>query len=70
MSSEEIIEKRFVYHPPKADQPEKYERIRGQARVLASLILTTCPDSRERSIALTKLDEFVMWANASIARNG
>lgn len=28
-----------------------------------------CPESRERSLAFTKIDEAVMWANASIARN-
>lgn len=28
-----------------------------------------CPDSRELSLAITKLEEAIMWANASIARS-
>lgn len=27
------------------------------------------PNSREKSLAMTKLEECVMWANVSIARN-
>lgn len=27
------------------------------------------PTSREQELALTKLEEAIMWANASIARN-
>ena len=28
-----------------------------------------CPESREKSLAFTKLEECIMWANAAIARN-
>jgi hypothetical protein len=66
---ENDIEKRFTYHPPKAGQPEKYVAIREKAKELAYLIDTTCPTSRESSLALTKVEECVFWANASIARN-
>lgn len=59
---------RFKYHPPKDDQPEKYEDIRDYARRYAQMIVILCPDSRERSLALTKLEEVVFWANAAIAR--
>jgi hypothetical protein len=44
--------------------------IRDTAKHLAELLLRRCPASRERSLALTKLEESVMWANASIARHG
>lgn len=63
------LEKRFTYHPPKEGQPEKYVGIRGKAMDFAYTIDALCPDSREKSLALTKLEEAVMWANASIARN-
>ena len=43
--------------------------IRARARQLAHLIDDSCPDSRERSLAFTKLEEAVMWANAAIVRN-
>lgn len=63
------IENNFTYHTPKGDQAERYEKIRGKARELAELLEGCCPDSREKSLANTKLEEAVMWANASIARN-
>jgi len=63
------LDKRFTYHAPKGDQPARYEALRGKAREFAEVISKTCPDSREKSLALTKLEESVMWANASIARN-
>lgn len=59
----------FTYHAPKPGQPEKYVVIRDTAKALAMLINDNCPDSREKSLAVTKLEECVMWANASIARN-
>lgn len=63
------IEKNFTYHAPKEDQPVRYETIRNKAKMLAAYINEFCPDSREKSLAMTKLEEAVMWANASIARN-
>ena len=63
------IESNYTYHAPKADQPERYEAIRYKAKMLAAYINENCPDSREKSLAFTKLEEAVMWANASIARN-
>lgn len=64
------IEETFKYHNPKGNQSEMYDSIRSKAKELAVLIDTTCPDSREKSIAMTKLQETTMWANASIAING
>jgi hypothetical protein len=63
------IEKRFTYHAPKPGQPEKYVLLRDKGKELAYLIGELCPASREKSLALTKLEEAIMWANASIARN-
>lgn len=65
----EQIERSFVYHKPKDDQPERYIALRFQARQLAMTIAELTPESREQSIALTKLEEAVMFANAAIARN-
>lgn len=63
------IEKNFTYHPPKGNQPERYTENRQKAKEFAEVIEKNCQDSREKSLALTKLEESVMWANASIARN-
>ena len=63
------LDKDFSYHPPKPDQVPRYVEIRDAAKLFATAILVDCPPSRERSLALTALEESVMWANASIARN-
>ncbi len=62
------IENAFSYHAPKEGQPEKYQAIREKAKELAYLIEELVPQSREQSLAMTKLEECSMWANAGIAR--
>lgn len=62
------IELRFTYHAPKGNQLARYERIRNFAKEFAYVIDQTCPDSREKSLAWTHLEDAVMCANASIAR--
>lgn len=69
MSKTDQITQAFTYHAPKPDQIPRYNSIRDQAKQLALHIDENCPDSREKSVALTKLEEAVMWANAAIARN-
>ena len=63
------IENNFTYHAPKEDQIARYTEIRQNAKLTAELFDKLCPDSREKSLDMTKLEEAVMWANASIARN-
>jgi hypothetical protein len=63
------LTKRFTYHAPKADQPDRYEALRSAALELAGEITGLTPTSREQSLALTSLEEAVFWANAAIARN-
>ena len=65
----ELIETNFTYHAPKEGQPERYGKIRAAAKQLAELLNDECPDSREKSLAMTNLEQSVFWANASIARN-
>lgn len=58
------------YHRPHADdQSVRYERIRAETGQLGIELLGMCPPSRELSVALTKLEEVMFWANAAIARN-
>jgi hypothetical protein len=64
----ERIDHDFTYHPPAGDQTQRYVKLRETAKSLALQIVEMCPDSRERSTSLTKLEECVMWANAGIAR--
>ena len=59
----------FTYHKPINDQQERYVAIREKAKELAKLLEASCPESREKSLAFTNIQQAVMWANASIAIN-
>jgi hypothetical protein len=63
------IDNNFTYHPPQGSQPEKYEHIRKTGKLVAEEFCGLCPESRELSLAITKLEEAIFWANAAIARN-
>ena len=63
------IDNRFAYHPPRGDQAEKYVKIREAGKRMAKLINKNCLDTREKSLAITKIEEAIMWANTSIARH-
>lgn len=67
--TDEELTKRFTYHAPILDQPERYAMIRSKARTFGEMLVDLTPASREQSLALTHLEEAVFWANAAIARN-
>lgn len=60
---------RFTYHAPKRNQLPRYETLRAEGHALAKKILLLTPKSREQALALTKLEEAIMFANAAIARH-
>jgi hypothetical protein len=64
----EQIENDFTYHPPAGEQAQHYENLRSLGKTMALAIVAVCPDGKERTTALAKLEECVMWANAGIAR--
>ena len=53
----EELEKRFTYHSPTEKQQAIYPKIRGKAKELAYFIENYVPNGREKSLALTKLEE-------------
>lgn len=65
----EAIAKAFTYHPPKGEKVALYEQLREAYRQLAILVAQTTPDSREKALAMTNLEQSSMWANAAIARH-
>lgn len=69
MNADELA-RRFAFHPTGDDQVRaaRHERIRAAGRALAELLVDLVPDCRERSIAVERLEEAVMWGNAGLAR--
>jgi len=69
MITDERLESDFTYHNREPDvRVPKYQRIRDTCKALAYLICSLVPEGREQSLALTKIEEASMWANAGIAR--
>jgi hypothetical protein len=65
------FENRFKFHPAKnLEIQQKHEAIRRWALEFAEYINLQVPEGREKALAITKLEEVMMWANAGIARNG
>lgn len=62
------LERRFTYHKPTEEKAAKFPVIRDKAKELAYILEDLCSNGREKSLALTKLEEVIMWANAGISR--
>lgn len=63
------IVNRFEHHPPKdAFTISQHENIRAETRELAKFYDATLPEGREKALAITQLEQALMWANAAIAR--
>lgn len=63
------VERDFEYRLPRKDQADHCTELCKATKALALRYIQCCPDSRELSLALTKLEEAVFWANASIAKS-
>lgn len=63
------IAKRFKHHPPKdAAVGQLHGEVRDAIGAVARDLVDNIPPCRELALAVTKLEEAMMWANAAIAR--
>ena len=58
---------RFDYKSIDQGQRIDINKIKENAYDLLDAIENNCPNSREKALALTKLEECVMWASKSIS---
>lgn len=66
----EALRKRFNYRKPPNDAVVKaHERLRAACFGTAMTVVDFTPECREQSVAITKLEEAMFWANAAVARN-
>ncbi len=57
----------FSYHAPNVGQVERYLAIRNAGRAFAEIIVRATPVSADQTVAVRKIREAVMVANAAIA---
>lgn len=68
MQINELVSK-FGFHPAKTTEIQNaHAKIRNLCLDLAEEIANIVPDSQELDLAITKLEEVMMWSNAGIAR--
>ena len=63
---DEAPQKRFRYHTPSTSAIEAMNELRRGFGKLATSIVANADPSRERSLALMKLEEASMWANKAV----
>lgn len=68
MPTKEELNKIFKYTAPTAEHRTKFEQLTEVWKIVADTINELCPESREKSLAITKLDECRFFANAAIVR--
>lgn len=61
--------KTFAYHKPSPTGLAAIQALREAFSIVSDAITTTCPPSRERSVALTELETAAMWAIKSVVFN-
>lgn len=57
----------FKYVPPTEDKVPHFEAIARHCADLYRSLMTHVPESPERTLAIRKLQEVRMWANAAIS---
>lgn len=62
------LERRFLHHSPASPAVAHSHNLVRRSSLALAKILEQLPESRERSVALTKIEEASFWAHAAIAR--
>lgn len=65
------IENRFAFHAATSEEKRNaHTSVRERCRQLADFLNEKIPEGREKALAMTHLEEVMMWGNAALARNG
>ena len=69
MSTGSEIQDRFLFYPATtAEKRMEHGSVRVACQQLAAHLEVTLPDGREKSLAITRLEEVMLWGNAALAR--
>lgn len=64
-----MIDKPYAYHKPSDDGLGKLNALREAFSVVSREIEAHCPNSRQKSIAITELETAAMWAIKAVVFN-
>ena len=64
------IERRFTHHTPDEERAKSHNHVRADFKEFATQLAEDLPESREKSLAFTALEEASFWAHAAVAREG
>lgn len=65
------IERRFSFHPATTEEKRvAHSTVRSECGRLAEHLDILLPEGREKALAITHLEEVMMWSNAALARAG
>jgi len=63
------LENRFKFHPTNTEEKQNaHTSVRTKCLKLALELNAVIPDGREKSLAITHLEEAMFWSNAGLAR--
>lgn len=63
------VNARFAQYPVREDALHRTSLVQNALKGVALLLLTICPASKERTLAMQQLEEAMFWANAAIVRH-
>lgn len=63
------MRKTYAHHAPTPETTAKIQELRRRFSELHDLIESVCPISRERSVAVTSLEDTAMWAIKALVVN-
>jgi hypothetical protein len=63
------IDRRFTHRAPGPERTGLHEEVRDVYKAAGGELSDLLPESREKSLAITALEESGFWAQAAIARN-
>ena len=59
----------MTYHAPTPAGVERHRRLSEAFAAAMAVVEEVVPDGREKSLAITKIEEAKMWSSAGVARN-
>lgn len=63
------IEHRFAFHAATSNEKrDAHSSVRQQCKRLADALNEQLPEGREKSLAITNLEQAMFWGNAALAR--